>query len=37
MPRYMFRLQVADGQAQRLQELNEQYGEAPRRVPGQEQ
>ena len=38
MPRYVFHMQVADGQAQRLQELNEQYGEALRRatkaIPG---
>lgn len=38
MPRYVFHMQVADGQAERLRELNEQYGEVLRRaakaIPG---
>ncbi|HLI41560.1 MAG TPA: hypothetical protein VKV35_07940 [Streptosporangiaceae bacterium] len=34
MARYVFHLQVADGQARRLRELNEQYSEALRRVTG---
>jgi hypothetical protein len=38
MPRYVFHMQVADGQAERLRELNERYGEALRRaaeaIPG---
>jgi hypothetical protein len=32
MPRYVFHMQVADGRADRLRELNEQYGEVLRRV-----
>lgn len=38
MPRYVFHMQIADGQAGRLRELNEQYADVMRRatagIPG---